>query len=482
MGLKKNILYSGFLTTSLYVFQFITYPYVARTLGVTNIGICNFVQSIVQYFTLFCMLGISTLGVREIAKCNKNREELNQTFSRLFTLNMGVTLAVLLIYLISIEIVPQLAPYRQLLYVGATQILFGAFAVEWLFRGLEEFRYITIRTMAVRIAYVVSIFLFVRDSSDYNIYFVVYSGMVIANGVINWRYRKRFVTFSIQPLSVVKQYVKPMILLGSQVLLTSVYTTFNIIYLGMACGDIQVGYYTTATKIENIILSLYSSFTLVMMPRISSMLATNDLNSVNTMLQKSISILLAFTLPCIAFSEVFAKEIVYLVAGGGYEGAIIPMQIVLPAMLIVGMEQILIVQILMPNKNDKEVFINSIIGASCSVLFNVLLVSKLQSSGSAIVWLTSEILVMLSALYFVRAKHPYIKLSSHIFLHIISFIPLCLILYGLKAFNWDMWKTFFAGGLIALLYTHFCLKHITKNLAYMQIYELLSKRCCSSSR
>ena len=49
MGLKKNILYSGFLTTSLYIFHFITYPYVSRVLGVTNVGICNYVQSIVQY-------------------------------------------------------------------------------------------------------------------------------------------------------------------------------------------------------------------------------------------------------------------------------------------------------------------------------------------------------------------------------------------------------------------------------------------------
>lgn len=476
MGLKQNILYSGFLTTSLYVFQFITYPYVARVLGVTNIGICNFVQSIVQYFCLFSMLGISTLGVREIAKCNRNKDELNKTFSRLFTLNMVGTIAVLLVYLISIETVPQLAPYRKLLYIGASQILFGAFAVEWLFRGLEDFKYITIRTMAVRIAYVASIFLFVRKSDDYYIYFAIYSGMIIANGIINWKYRQRFVTFTIQPLAAVKQYIKPMFLLGSQVLLTSVYTTFNVIYLGMACGDVQVGYYTTATKIEKIILSLYSSFTLVMMPRISSKLATNDMNSVNVMLQKSVAILLAFTIPCVAFSEVFAKEIVYLVAGGGYEDAVLPMRIVLPAMLIVGMEQILIVQILMPNKNDKEVFINSIIGASCSVLLNVFFVSHLQSSGSAIVWLASETLVMLSALYFVRTKHPHIDLSGNIFVHIISFMPLCLLLFVLKTFNWGVWTTFLAGSIVALLYSHVCLKYIAKNKAYQLIFDSIAQR------
>lgn len=133
MGLKKNILYSGFLTTSLYIFQFITYPYVARVLGVTNIGICNYVQSIVQYFCLFSMLGITTLGVREIAKCNGDKLKLNQTFSQLFTLNAIFTTIVLAIYFLLIETISNFSQYRKLLYIGATQIFFGTFAVEWLF-------------------------------------------------------------------------------------------------------------------------------------------------------------------------------------------------------------------------------------------------------------------------------------------------------------------------------------------------------------
>ena len=141
MGLKRNILYSGFLTTSLYFFQFITYPYVARVLGVTNIGICNYVQSLVQYFTLFSMLGIMTMGVREIAKCNGDKEKLHRVFSRLFTLNLSLTILVLIVFLIAIENIPQFEPYRKLLYIGISQLFFNTFAVEWLFRGLEEFKY-----------------------------------------------------------------------------------------------------------------------------------------------------------------------------------------------------------------------------------------------------------------------------------------------------------------------------------------------------
>lgn len=467
MGLKKNILYSGSLTTSLYIFQFITYPYVARVLGVTNLGICNFVQSIIQYFSLFCMLGISTLGVREIAKCKGDKEKLENTFSQLFTLNLGFTCIVFVVYLVIIETVPQLIPYKKLLYIGASQLFFGAFAVEWLFRGLEEFKYITIRTLFVRTAYVISIFLFVRSSEDFVIYFVVYSGMIIAIGIINWSYGIRLVRFSFQPFSAIIQHIRPLVFLGSQLILTSLYTTFNSIYLGMACGDTQVGYYTTATKIENIILALYSSVTLVLMPRISALLESNDEDGVKRMIQQSLDLLFAFVFPCIFFAEFYAEELVYLIAGAGYEGAIFPMRIVMPLMLVGGLEQILIIQILMPARADKQVFINSILGASCSILLNLLIVSNLQSIGSSIVWFISESVVMLAALYFVKKRYRDFSFVANATKHLLSFIPLLAIFYVISIGDFHLWTKFFIGFVGTLLYSHIALYHIVKNKAYI---------------
>lgn len=476
MGLKKNILYSGFLTTSLYIFQFITYPYVARVLGVTNIGICNYVQSIVQYFCLFCTLGITTLGVREIAKCNGDKIKLNQTFSQLFTLNAVFTVIVLAIYFLLIETIPNFSQYKKLLYIGATQIFFGTFAVEWLFRGLEEFKYITVRTFFVRLAYVISIFVFVRNSDDYTIYFGIYSAMIIANGIINWNYGKRFVQFSVPPLSLVQPYVKPLIFLGSQLILTSLYTTFNTVYLGLTCGDTQVGYYTTATKIENIVLALYSSFSLVMMPRISSLMQSEQQEDIKRLLQSSFNLLFAFVFPCIFFSEFYANELVYLVAGNGYEGAVLPMRIVMPLMLIAGLEQILIVQILMPSRSDKQVFINSIIGAACSILLNILLVPQFESIGSSIVWFVCELAVMTTALYFVKQKYRDITFFTNIIKHLLSFIPILLIYYLISRIIEKSWICFSLGFILTLMYSHIALLHMAKNNVYIRFNKsLISK-------
>ena len=63
MGIKKNFVYSSILTISNYLFPLITYPYVSRVLGVTNIGICNYIDSIINYFVLFSSLGITVLGI-----------------------------------------------------------------------------------------------------------------------------------------------------------------------------------------------------------------------------------------------------------------------------------------------------------------------------------------------------------------------------------------------------------------------------------
>lgn len=472
MGLKKNIVYSSILTTSLYIFQFITYPYVSRVLGVTNIGICNFAQSVVVFATLFSTLGIITIGIRETAAAKGDKENLNRTFSGIFQINLLLTLAVIILYIVAIEILPQLTPYRKLLYIGIFQILFNTLTMEWLFKGLEDFKYITMRTIWVRIAYVIAIFLFIQDKDDYYLYFIITVGQYVLNGLINSIYSRKLVKFTWQPTSaILKKYTTPILILGSQALLQTLYTSFNVVYLGFVSNDDQVGYYTTATKIQNIILGLYTSFTLVMMPRISAMLADNDMDNVKTMINKSFSILYAFAFPTIIISEIFAPEIISIIAGKGYEQAIPLLRIAMPLILIIGIEQILIVQLLLPLRADKMVFTNSLIGGSVGLIFNILLVGWLQSTGSVLVWFLSELAVFSSAYYFVH-KLTGITISLRIIgQYTISFLPLLGICYLISLIG-QKFSTLVYAAIACIVYTHVVLLYIVKNDTY---YGLILK-------
>ena len=130
-SLKKNIIYSSILTAANYIFPLVTYPYVSRVLGVDNIGACNFVDSVINYFILFSMLGISTVGIREISQARNDRTRLNKTFSRLFTINTISTSIVLIALLISTFTVPQLKENSHLMWIGVLKLVSNYLLIEF---------------------------------------------------------------------------------------------------------------------------------------------------------------------------------------------------------------------------------------------------------------------------------------------------------------------------------------------------------------
>lgn len=427
-SVKTNFLYSSILTTANYIFPLLTYPYVSRVLGVEKIGICNFIDSIINYFILFSMMGISITGIREIAKYKNNQTELNKTFSSLIVLNIISTTIMLLILVAVTYTIPQLYEHKELMYIGGLKLMSNFLLIEWFYKGLEEFKYITKRTLIVKSIYVLSIFIFIHNPKDYILYYAILTMMITINAIINTIHSRKFIEFSINKISI-KPFVKPFISLGIYMLLTSMYTSFNIAYLGFVSGATEVGYYTTATKLHSIILSIFTAFTGVMLPRMSSLIAENKYEDFKNMFYKSVNILFGLSIPLIIFSIILSPCIIYIISGKGYEGAIIPMQIVMPLILIIGYEQILIIQALMPLKKDKAILINSMVGAGVSLICNLIFVTSYKSIGSAIVWLISELTVLCIAQYFItkyiRIKFPLILMLKNIIYN----IPLGIILY-----------------------------------------------------
>ena len=402
-SLKKNIIYSSILTAANYIFPLITYPYVSRVLGVDNIGACNFVDSVINYFILFSMLGISTVGIREISQARSDREKLNQTFSRLFTINTVSTTAVLLVLLVSMFTVPQLRENSHLMWIGVLKLISNYLLIEWLYKGLEEFKYITSRTVLVKCLYVAAVFLFIKSPADTTIYYMLLTLMITGNALINIVHSRKYVSYSLS-LQKSSPLFKAIVILGIYAFLTSMYTTFNVVYLGFECGDTEVGYYATSTKIYRMILSVFTAVTGVMMPRLASLLSESKFGTFRSLLKKSFGILFVIFIPTSLAIGIFAPQIIHLIAGAGYEGAIMPLRIISPLLLIIGLEQIIIIQGLMPMKKDKEVLINSAAGALTGIITNLILVPEYGATGAAISWFAAECVVLTSSsIFFLKA-------------------------------------------------------------------------------
>jgi O-antigen/teichoic acid export membrane protein len=471
MSIKKNFIYSSIVTVSNYLFPFITYPYVSRVLGVTNIGICNFVDSIINYFILFSMMGIGIIGIREIARVNNDQQAVKDIFSKLFFINGVTTLIALIVLICYIQLSPSLFIYKDLLYIGALKLVANFLLIDWLYKGLEDFKYITKITLTIKVLYVISVFIFIKDKNDYDIYYILLTLMIVINAGFNCLHARRFIHINKNTLKGLGSIVKPFLILGIYSLLTSMYTSFNVAYLGFVSSPTEVGYYTTATKLYTIILALFSAFTGVMLPRMSSLISERKTDQFKQLIYKSIDILIMISFPTIIISTFFAPEIINIISGEGYEGAILPTIIIMPLIFIIGYEQVLIIQILMPLQKDKAIFLNSIIGAIIGITLNLLLVDKYQSYGSAIVWVCAEISVLISAQYFTT---KYIKVYfplKKLLYNLILYMPIILVYYIYKRYcNNGIILNMIISILLMSIYFFFIQIRIIRNEFIRNIY------------
>lgn len=471
-NVRKNFSYNALLTLSTYVIMLVTYPYVSRVLGVERIGAVNFVDSAVNYFLLFAAMGIQILGVREIAACRGNKARLQEVYSSLLTLYGICTAAMLLVYGVLVETLPALAGHRELLWVGAGKLLFTTFLVEWLFRGLEEFPYIAWRTLLIKLLYTASIFIWVRNPGDDVLYFGLTVGSVAANALVNLCYARRFVRFSWSKIRF-RPYLKSYFSLGAYHLLTSMYTTFNVLYLEFACGDVQVGYYTTALKVYTLIMGFYTAYTTVMLPRMSALLSGGEQEAFEHWIRQSVRTLLTICFPLMALGIAGAPCWIAILAGPGYEGAVVPMQIILSLLFVVGMAQILSVQVLMPQKRDKDVLWASLIGCVLGIVLNVCWVGSWGALGSACVLVVAETAVTLFYAWRVRKLGLVSFRSEGGFLlrQLLCALPYALVAGLLMCFTDRVWLVFGLSACFAVIWFWVSNRWIIKNEQFIHVLD-----------
>lgn len=400
-SIKKNFAYNLILTFCGYLFPLVTFPYVSRVLGVQNIGICDFADSIINYFVLFSMLGVASFGVREIARVRDSFVRRSYVFSNLIAINLATTFLAIVVLVVCTYTIPKLTEYKPFLLVGIAKIIFNMFLIEWFYQGMQDFKYITIRSLAVRFIYVILVFVFVHDQDDALVYFFLTVPTGFMNAGINWVYSRRFVKFYFKKLNL-KSFVIPVFAFGYYRILTSMYTTFNTVFLGFSTNDVEVGYFTTATKLYFIIMSVFSALTSVMIPRVCEYLHEGKIEKLQWISDETLTLVWSCSLPIIFFCQFCAPDVIWLLSGSGYEGAINPFRIVIFLLMVIGTEQIIIQQFLMASTKNKPILVVSSVGAVVGVLFNIFLTPCLGAIGSAIAWGTSEVSVLLVGLRLVK--------------------------------------------------------------------------------
>ena len=258
-SLKANTFYSIIKSCSTIIFPLITFPYISRVLLAENIGKINFSNSIVSYFTMLASLGITTYAVRECSYVKENIEELENTSSEIFTINILTTILAYSLLAISLIVFPNLSSYKKLIVIQSINIIFVTLGADWINTALEDFKYITIRTFVFQLFSLVLMFLFVKEPRDYLKYAIITVISSSGGNLLNIFYRRKYCKIKIVFHVDLKKHLPPIMTLFAMILAQQIFVNSDTTILGIFKGDYQVGLYTTSVKIYNIINTFMSS-------------------------------------------------------------------------------------------------------------------------------------------------------------------------------------------------------------------------------
>jgi O-antigen/teichoic acid export membrane protein len=410
-SVKTNYILNLINTGSQMLFPLITFPYACRVIEADGIGQVNFFSSIIGYITLFTCLGIPMYAIREIARERDDVVKMNRTAIEILTLHTLLTLAGYIIVVLLCLFVPQIKTDIPLFLVLSLTIFFTSIGCEWFYQGIEDFKYITIRGLIVKIISCILLFVLVRTKDDL-IYYGLYTVIGILGGnIFNFFRLRKYIhreNIIFSKLNI-RRHLKPVLQVFSLNIVTSVYLQLNPVLLGFMKTTLAVGYFTAATKIMMMIMKLSSSLGVVMMPRLSNLIAGNKEEEFKALIQKSYDFTLAACLPLTAGLIFTAPYIISVLCGAEFIPAIATSQIIAPIILMVGISNVIGIQVLYPKGKINIVIKSCLIGAITDLILSVCLIPVLSHDGTAIAYLGAEIMTTVS-MYFLAKEYIPIRL------------------------------------------------------------------------
>lgn len=414
-SIRINFIMNAILTVSNFVFPLITFPYVSRILLPDGMGKIAMGTSIVTYFALLARLGIPLYGIRVCAGIRDDRAQLSKLVHELFLINLFMAGISYLLFVITIFSVPRFAEEHTLYLIMSITILLEVLGVEWLYKALEEYRYITIRSILFKLVALVATFLFIHTKQDYIVYGAIVVFAASASNLLNFYNLRRYISFTLFAQYSFKPHIKPIMFFFATTCAIVVYTHLNTVILGLMKTNADVGLYDSAMKIKNILVHVITALGAVLLPRASYYVKQKLFREFSEITEKTINFVFLISLPVIAYFMLFASNGVHFLSGQHYDGAILPMRITLPTIFLIGITNILGLQVLIPLGKEKEVFFSVLGGGIIDLIACLLLIPKFAVVGASISNLLAELSVLIIQCYHVKKCKCVVDIKNILF-------------------------------------------------------------------
>ena len=450
-SIKKNYIYNLIYQILSIIIPIITAPYLARVLGVEGTGISSYTLSIVSYFILFGSIGVASYGQREIAMNRDDKYKYSKIFWELFIFKAITSFISIIIYTIMIM---NTSSYNIIFLILSINILASILDISWFYQGLEDYKFISMINIFIRLFFTICIFVFVKQKTDLNLYILLSSLSLISSVLLMWfKVPKEIVKVKKKDLKVFSHTKNTFIYFLPQIA-TQIYTMLDKTMLGMITkSETENGYYEQAYKIITMALTVVTSLNTVMSPRMSYLYKENKIEEIKRRLLKSLQFSAMLAIPISFGIACTSYGFVDWFFGVEYGNVKLLLCIFSPIVFIISLSNCIGNQCLTPCGKRLQSAGALWIGAIVNFILNLILIKYHKSMGAAIASVIAELVITI--LYFIQAK-KYIKISQvikKIYKYIISALFMSIsVLLCYKYMNINVMTTVIEIGVGIVVY------------------------------
>lgn len=398
-SLGVNALLNGIKQCCSIIFPLITFPYISRVLGSDGYGKYSFSYSVTNYFILLAALGIYTYAIREGAKIRDDKKEINQFCSQVFSINVCSAVISLLLLFIMVFFLPKFSGYKAYIFIQSIAIVMAAIGTDWVNGIFEDYFYITVRYIAIQCLCLLAMFAFVRQPDDIIPYCII--SVLATNGgnLINVFYVRKYAKIRFTFNMDLKRHLLPLLILFVNSIAITIYVNSDITMLGFFESDAQVGVYSFASKIYNLLKQLINAVIVVSVPRIAYIIK-NKPEEYKTFINKIFSALNIILLPVIVGMLSMSDSMILLAGGEQYISGDAALKILSIATLFAIYASLFTNCVLIVNRQEKYCLKATVVSAIVNVGLNFILIPWFGMIGAAITTVLAEVVNCVLQIYF----------------------------------------------------------------------------------
>jgi O-antigen/teichoic acid export membrane protein len=267
--------------------------------------------------------------------------------------------------------------------------------MEWIYKALEQYTYITVRSIIFKFIALFAMFMTIHEQKDY----VLYGGITIlaasASNILNFINVHKYIDMRPVGGYNLRRHLKPVAIFFAMACASTIYTHLDTVMLGFMTTNTDVGYYNASVRIKSILISIVTSLGTVLLPRASYYIEHGEIEEFRRVSRKALNFVFLIACPLMIYFIIFARQGIYFLSNSAYEGAVVPMRIIMPTLLFVGITNITGIQMLVPMGKETVVLWSEIGGAVTDIILYAILIPKMASAGAAIGTLAAEMVVLI---------------------------------------------------------------------------------------